>query len=192
MACQRPHFSLDELSKKVAEDVGLNIVNLFDRTKMARGVLDALGHYEDEDVGETFGDYVEVTRAEGAIEVAVADTCDDEEVLATVTEGLKEAEFTNDPPAAEAPNVGDKNIVETVAAAVRAAVADLRPQPSVLSADVTALREQILSSLPRNLSSILSSHQPTNKYRSQLQSHPQLARLHYAARNYHRHLHYFR
>jgi hypothetical protein len=191
MSSPRPHFSLDELSKKVAEDVGLNIVNLFDRTKMARGVLDALGHYEDE-TGETFGDYVEVTRAEGAIEVAVADTCDDEEVLATVTESLKEAGFTNDPPAAEAPNVGDKNIAETVAAAVRAAVTDLRPQPSVLSVDVTALREQILGSLPRNLSSILSSHQPTNKYRSQLQSHPRLARLHSAARNYHRHLHHFR
>jgi hypothetical protein len=179
MSSQRPHFSLDELSKKVAEDVGLNIVNLFDRTKMARGVLDALGHYEDE-------------TAEGAIEVAVADTCDDEEVLATVTESLKEAGFTNDPPVAEAPNVGENNIAETVAAAVRAAMADLRPQPSVLSVDVTALREQILGSLPRNLSSILSSHQPTNKYRSQLQSHPRLARLHSAARNYHRHLHHFR
>jgi hypothetical protein len=68
MANQRPHITLDELSKKVAEDIGYNIVNLFDREEMARGVLDALGHEEDEEVGETFGDYLEAKAAEGAIE----------------------------------------------------------------------------------------------------------------------------
>jgi hypothetical protein len=147
MANQRPHITLDELSKKVAEDIGYNIVNLFDREEMARGVLDALGHEEDEEVGETFGDYLEAKAAEGAIEEVVGDTCDDEEILKTVTKTLKEAGFTNDPPpAAEAPNVGSMNIAETVAAAVRAATADLRPQPSMLSMDATALREQILSS----------------------------------------------
>jgi hypothetical protein len=143
MANQRPHISLTELSKKVAEDVGYNISCFVDQTKIAKAALGTV--VRDDDDNERFRSSLDEVGK--AVEEAIRDTCDDNEILSIVTTSLREAGITNDPPAAaEAPKVGDMNITETVAAAVRAATADLRPQPSMLSMDVTALREQILSS----------------------------------------------
>jgi hypothetical protein len=142
MANQRPHISLDELSKKISKDVAHHIADFIDEREIAETVMHDVQNEDDFD------------SALRAIEWGIQETCDDEEILKTVTQSLKEAGFTNDPPAAaEASNVGgDMNIAETVAAAVRAATADLRPQPSMLSMDVTALREHILSSLYPKLS----------------------------------------
>jgi hypothetical protein len=97
-------------------------------------------------------------NAPGAAGEAIRDTCNDEAIAKVVTSCLKDAGFTNPPPAAaEASNVDEQRIEEPVAAAIEATMADPRPRPSLVM-DVTALREQILGSFPHRFKSCTSIH----------------------------------
>lgn len=161
MAGQRPQIPLDELSKKITDKVADRFILFVNEVDIASHVLATA---DDED---------DIEGARGAVVDSASNTVNKDRMGKCITLVLKEAGFTNEPPAAEASNVGDRNIAETVAAAaVRPATADLRPQLSALSMDVTALREQILSSSPQSYHLSQLSINLLTKSRRQLQSHP--------------------
>jgi hypothetical protein len=75
-----------------------------------------------------------------------------EEIIA---DSLEDAGVTNEPPVVKASsNPGET--AESIAAAVKTAVAELKPQPSILSMDIMALREQTLSEFTSHSQNVIS------------------------------------
>ena len=153
MADQRPPISLAELNKRVSEAVIHNIASFVDKEKIARAFLTAKDICGDSDMVTSH-----LETASEIIGEAVHDEVESKWLTSKVTEVLKDAGFTNPPPAAaEASNVDEQRIEEPVAAAIEATMADPRPRPSLVM-DVTALREQILGSFPHRFKSCTSIH----------------------------------
>jgi hypothetical protein len=159
-------ISLDELSKRVSEAIIDDCSSLMDSNRITNAALYHLceKRVDTEEVDtEDLGDAIEECFHEAIYEDTI------EQII---TQSLKNAGFNNDPPVVQAPNTGQ--IAESVAAALKAAVAELKPQPSVLSMDVTALREQIMGGVSLEFTiHLILSISLTKTPRSQLQSNPQ-------------------
>lgn len=102
MAGQRPPKTLHELSKQVSETVIYNIAYFVDEDKIARAVFRTVSDSLDPDE-----DHIKI--AAGAVEDAVRETVNEQEIMDAVTEGLSAAGFTNDPQTAEASNTGENS-----------------------------------------------------------------------------------
>lgn len=138
MAIQSP-VSLDELSERLTTTVTDNLAGFVMWHRIGNAALafmpldiDTSG-VDNEDLADAIAEEMPEATHEGVIE-------------RVITQSLKEAGITNQPPAALDATVIRQQIGEVVNATVNAAMASFRPpQPIVLSMDVTALREQILS-----------------------------------------------
>jgi hypothetical protein len=133
-------ISLDELSKRVSEAIIDDCGSLMDSNRIANA---ALYHLCEKRVDT---EEVDVEDLGDAIEECFHEAIYEDRIEKIITQSLKNAGVTNDPPVVQAPNTGE--IAESVAAAVKTAVSELRPQPSLLSMEVTALREQIMGGFP--------------------------------------------
>jgi hypothetical protein len=91
MAGQRPSISLAELSKRVSEAVIDNIANFVDVVKIARAILGAI----DDDI-DMSDDNIESNGE--IVEAAVCNTVNKNAIMEAVTNSLKDAGFTNEPP----------------------------------------------------------------------------------------------
>jgi hypothetical protein len=134
MANQRP-ASLDELNERLTTAVADNITSFLVWHRLANAALDFIkvdtSDVDNDDLAE-------------AIAKEMSEAVHEDTIERVITQSLKEAGITNEP-AMDAPAIRQQ-IGEAVNATDNAAMANFRPQPSVLSMDVTALREQILSS----------------------------------------------
>jgi hypothetical protein len=98
MAGQRQNISLDALSKHVTETVIEHLTRFVDGHKIAIAIL--FSNSKDVDMSD---EGIE-TAAEAAGE-AIRDYRDEEAIKDAITNSLKDAGLTNEPPAVEASNI---------------------------------------------------------------------------------------
>jgi hypothetical protein len=98
MAGQRQNISLDALSKHVTETVTEHLTRFVDGHKIAIAIL--FSNSKDVDMSDEGID----TAAEAAGE-AISDYRDEEAIKDAITNSLKDAGLTNEPPAVEASNI---------------------------------------------------------------------------------------
>jgi hypothetical protein len=143
MAGQRS-VSLGELSERVTRAVIENLTSFMDMGVIATA---ALAHIADQHIVASDTDIAEedLGLLGFAIEDGMSDAIFEDRIERAITRSLRDAGVTNEP-TIDAPAICQQ-IGEAVNATVNTAMANFRPpRPSVLSMDVTALREQILSS----------------------------------------------
>jgi hypothetical protein len=145
MATQ-PSVSLDSLSERLTRAVIKDLTKFLDMETIATA---ALAHIADQHIVASDPSIAEedLGLLGFAIEDGMSETILEYRIERAITRSLEDAGVTNEPPAALDASVIRQQIGEAVNVTVNAAMANFRPpQPSVLSMDVTALREQILSS----------------------------------------------
>jgi hypothetical protein len=142
MANQRS-VSLDELSERLTIAVTNNLTSFMDLETIATA---ALAHISSQSIVASDTDIAEedLGLLGFAIQDGMSSAVFEDRIERAITRSLKDAGVTNEP-AMDVPAIRQQ-IGEAVNANVNTAMAYSRPQPSVLSMDVTALREQILSS----------------------------------------------
>jgi hypothetical protein len=141
MANQRS-VSLDELSERLTIAVTNNLTSSMDLETIATA---ALAHISSQSIVASDPEIAEedLGLLGFAIQDGMSSAVFEDRIERAITRSLKDAGVTNEP-AMDAPAIRQQ-IGKAVNATVNTAMANFRPQPSVLSMEVTALREQILS-----------------------------------------------